>query len=163
MIQKRASALPARKRPAHLPVLECFNRSNIIFVTVCTKDRRPLLANAAAHKILLASWAAASFFRVGRYVLMPDHVHLFCAPAANPVESLARWVRMWKSLSAKNWPAAPGVKLWQREFWDRQLRTGDSYSAKWEYVRQNPVRAGLARKPEDWPFQGEIHVLEWRE
>ena len=29
------------------------------------------------------------------------------------------------------------------------------------YVRQNPVRHGLVNDPEDWPFQGELHLLDW--
>ena len=34
--------------------------------------------------------------------------------------------------------------IWQRHFWDTQLRRGESYDQKWDYVMQNPVRAGLA-------------------
>ena len=33
------------------------------------------------------------------------------------------------------------------------LRSDESLSDKWEYLRQNPVRAGLVANPEDWPFQ----------
>lgn len=45
---------------------------------------------------------------------------------------------------------------WQEGFFDHVLRNSESYSQKWEYVRMNPVRAGLCKKPEDWPYQGEI-------
>ena len=41
------------------------------------------------------------------------------------------------------------------------MRSGERYGARWEDVRQNPVRAGLAANAEDWPFQGEIEVLRW--
>lgn len=71
---------PSRKHPAHLPAFEHHNRSVIQFVTVCTQDRRPLLANPAAHALLIAAWKSATWYHVGRYVIMPDHVHLFCAP-----------------------------------------------------------------------------------
>jgi len=154
---------PDRKRPAHFPLVERFNRSDIIFLTVCTKDRQPVLANAEAQRVLVTAWNEATFFRVGRYVLMPDHLHLFCAPAVQPVESLVRWIRLWKSLAARRWPEPLARKLWQREFWDTQLRRGDSYSGKWSYVRQNPVRAGLVTKPEDWPYQGELNALPWHD
>ena len=53
--------------------------------------------------------------------------------------------------------------LWQRDCWDRQLRTGESYTQKWEYVRNNPVRKGLVACADDWPYQGELNVLEWHE
>jgi putative transposase len=154
---------PDRRRPAHFPVVKQFNRSSIIFVTVCTKDRQPLLANPLAQETLIAAWKEASFYLVGRYVLMPDHVHLFCAPGVWPTESLARWVRMWKSVAARRWPGQFAEKLWQREFWDTQLRRGESYSAKWKYVWNNPVRAGLVADPSEWPFQGELNLLRWHQ
>jgi len=36
---------------------------------------------------------------------------------------------------------------------DRLLRSDESLSAKWEYIRQNPVRAGLVADPDEWPYQ----------
>jgi len=50
---------------------------------------------------------------------------------------------------------------WEKTFFDHVLRSSDSYDAKWEYVRNNPVRAELVQKPEDWPFAGRIFDLEW--
>ncbi|MFB3881745.1 MAG: hypothetical protein ACE149_10800 [Armatimonadota bacterium] len=41
------------------------------------------------------------------------------------------------------------------------LRSGESYGQKWEYVRMNPVRAGLVANPDDWPYQGEIVQIDW--
>jgi hypothetical protein len=49
---------------------------------------------------------------------------------------------------------------WQKDFFDHVLRSDESYSEKWQYMRQNPVRAGLVEKPEDWEFQGEICRFE---
>ena len=43
---------------------------------------------------------------------------------------------------------------WQEGFFDHVLRSAESYAQKW--VRMNPVRAGLCREPEEWPYQGEI-------
>ena len=48
------------------------------------------------------------------------------------------------------------AKHWQERFFDHLLRSKESYSQKWAYVRQNPVRAGLAARHENWPYQGEI-------
>jgi putative transposase len=53
--------------------------------------------------------------------------------------------------------------LWQRDFWDTQLRRSDGYDAQWEYVQHNPVRHGLVENAKDWPYQGEIHVLDWHD
>jgi hypothetical protein len=87
----RSSATPPnavrrveRKKPAHFSTIEVGFRSIIIFLTVCTHRRRPALANEDAARRLIAAWRAANFWRVGRYVIMPDHIHLFCAPNTFP-------------------------------------------------------------------------------
>lgn len=57
----------------------------------------------------------------------------------------------------------PGSKIssfWQPGFFDHLLRNNENYAEKWDYVWRNPVRAGLVAKPEDWPYQGEIHVID---
>jgi len=50
--------------------------------------------------------------------------------------------------------------LWQRGFFDHLVRSSESYAEKWEYVRENPVRGGWAGRSEDWPYQGEIVVID---
>ena len=156
-------ALPRRKRPAHFPVIERHNRSQIVFVTVCTKGRRRCLASAIVHAALSASWASASQWVVGRYVILPDHVHLFCTPASIDAIPLAGWVKYWKRLSTLGLRAPLADFAWQRDCWDTQLRVGESYSEKWHYVCRNPVRHGLVAQPEDWPYQGEMNRLEWHD
>jgi hypothetical protein len=48
------------------------------------------------------------------------------------------------------------ASFWQPGFHDRLLRSDESYAAKWHYVFQNPVRARLVSRAQDWPFAGEI-------
>ncbi len=152
-----AADSPDRSRPVHQPVYETDNQSVLVFVTVCTKDRRPLLATPRMHQSLLTVWANASHWLVGRYVIMPDHLHLFCSPGVLPAEPLKPWVSYWKRLVTQT----HGEQIWQRDFWDTQLRRHESYTAKWDYVRNNPVRAGLVTRTEDWPYQGELGILRW--
>jgi putative transposase len=52
----------------------------IVFLTVCTEDRKPSLADPAAHEHLRGAWQSAQAWLVGYYLLMPVHLHLFCAP-----------------------------------------------------------------------------------
>jgi len=150
-----------RKHPIHQPVHCYHNRSVIVFVTVCTKDRKQILADDAVHEVLVEAWRAANAWLVGRYVIMPDHVHLFCAPAELDPVPLLKWVSFWKSHASRRWPRPADLPVWQRHFWDTQLRRGENYSEKWEYFLQNPVRAGLVASADDWPFQGELHQLRW--
>jgi REP element-mobilizing transposase RayT len=139
--------------------------SPIYFITTCTQSRRPVLAAATMHSICREVWTnGESLYRwlVGRYVVMPDHVHFFCAPAPDAV-ALSVFVGKWKEWTAKyakrRLEAPP--PLWQAEFFDHVLRSSESYEEKWDYVRMNPVRAGLVSRPEDWPYQGEVHDLRY--
>jgi hypothetical protein len=52
------------------------------------------------------------------------------------------------------------AQLWEEGFFDHVLRSDESYSQKWNYVRENPVRAGLVKSVEDWPCQGEIVYID---
>ncbi len=150
----------ARRAPAHPAPVERFNEPVIVWMTVCTEGRKPILACPEAHDLLREAWATADRWLVGRYLLMPDHVHLFCAPGVSPAVPLMRWVVFWKSYISNHWPREEET-VWQRDFWDTQLRRHESYSGKWEYTRMNPVRAGLVKTSEEWPYQGELNQLQW--
>ena len=150
-----------RKHSIHQPTLERHNTPVTVFVTVCTKERKKILAYEDAHQLLLTAWELAGDWLVGRYVVMPDHIHLFCAPGEYTRQPLTRWVSFWKSHVARHWPRPSEVPIWQRHFWETQLRRAESYDAKWEYVRENPVRAGLVSRAENWPYAGEAHELRW--
>jgi putative transposase len=95
------------------------------------------------------------------YVIMPDHLHFFCAPEPTVPRSLEQWVEFWKSNAARHWPRREDAPIWQRHCWDTQLRRVESYDAKGDYVVENPVRAGLVTRSEDWPYQGEMNALRW--
>lgn len=130
----------------------------LYFVTFNTSRRRPLLADRSVHDRLIAFARVGESLGIGlgRYVLMPDHVHLF---VRGPVDFvLSQWVRMLKRDLSK---AIDGARPhWQAGFFDHLIRNCESYSQKWEYVRENPVRAGLVRTSEAWPYEGELVDLE---
>jgi putative transposase len=161
--EPRTSSAIQRKRPAHFPPVETSFRSIIIFLTLCTKGRRPLLANDTAAALVVEAWSAATFWAVGRYVILPDHIHLFCAPNTNPPQALTNWISFWKNYVTRAWPNHDDVPIWQTEYWDRQLRRGESYEEKWHYVENNPVRHGHVTDAVDWPYRGELNVLQWHD
>jgi REP element-mobilizing transposase RayT len=132
----------------------------LYFITFNTRHRRKLLAIEQVHEAFLqfAEEAAAHGVSVGRYVIMPDHIHFFVRGSRDFV--LAQWVRLLKRRLSNSIPGR--APHWQQGFFDRVIRRCESYSAKWEYVRQNPVRAGLIAEPDHWPWQGEIVGLEAR-
>jgi REP element-mobilizing transposase RayT len=139
-------------------------RSPVYFVTTCTANRRHILATEAIHESLLhfAQEGPEHGAWIGAYVLMPDHVHAFVAIDDQKV-SLSVWMKslknaLSKTMRSKRIPAPH----WQKTFFDHVLRGADSYTEKWHYVRENPVRAGLVRQWQDCPFQGEIFPLQYR-
>jgi putative transposase len=154
---------PGRKRLLHLSPLEFVHQTTILLITFCADKRRPLFARQEIVALLLESWRKADHWLVGRWVVMPDHLHLFCAPATSPPWPVESWARFWQNHATRHWPHPAEKPLWQRDFFDRRLRNGESYKQKWLYLWENPIKAGLVRKPEDWPYQGEINVLSWHE
>ena len=129
------------------------------FVTFNTWRRTHLLARHEVHEVFLAFCERAHTdfqVNVGRYVIMPDHLHLFVfMPRTGML--LERWVQSLRSVVGKRLLALGAPKPhWQEGFFDHVLRNGESYAQKWDYVRLNPVRAGLCALSDDWPFQGEI-------
>jgi putative transposase len=140
-----------------------FSKSPIFFTTASTHERRSLLANPEIHSAFKEfSWNAEQRgVYVGRYVLMPDHLHLFVAfsPEGCPLQG---WVRSLKNALSKVLRShAVESPHWQKGFFDHVLRSQESYGQKWTYVQLNPVRAGLVARPEEWPYQGEIFPLEF--
>ena len=125
----------------------------------------PVLADAVIARILVEAWRACHSehgWLVGRFVVMPDHVHFFVSPAGDAAKSLSSFVRYWKrgtGIAIRE--SGCGSFAWQRELFDHLLRSDESYAQKWEYVRLNPVRARLVSDASAWPYQGEVQALEW--
>jgi len=137
----------------------------VYFLTFCTHLRTATLANPQIHAVCMEFFAEAlkrNIF-VGRYILMPDHVHLF-VKLSPPAENLSDWVKSLKnSLSRELRKKGVPPPHWQKGFFDHILRSSESYSEKWLYVVENCVRAGLVNDWTDWPYQGEIHALRFDE
>ena len=135
-----------------------FTEMPVYFVTACTDRRRPLLANERTHQEfrLFCAEARSRGAYVGRYVMMPDHLHLFVCTTPGGI-GLSMWVKSLKNRLSKAW-RADGVNAphWQKGFFDHLIRSEESHAEKWNYVRDNPVRSGLVSRAIDWPYAGEI-------
>ena len=126
-----------RRRPA-TGVIVTRDRATIVFVTVCSQHRSQRLANPALHEALVRAWSNADAWLVGAYVIMPDHLHLFCSPMNEEVQ-IEQWITFWKRQFRKH--AGPDAPKLQAGAFHHRLRQDESYAAKWDYVRANPVRA----------------------
>jgi putative transposase len=120
------------------------------FITICCRERgRNQLANPTVGEGLLDTIKHRNEHQIWYAhlaVIMPDHVHLVLAfpDRERRVEII---VSKWKEWSAKSL----GVQ-WQRDFFEHRLRRDEGFREKADYVLANPARAGLVRRPEDWPY-----------
>ncbi len=135
----------------------------IYFITTCVQKRRKILDNKIIANILIDEWRNTRErhgWMIGQYVIMPDHVHFFCHPEWT-AKKLPHFIMRWKEWTSKRIQAETksDTPIWQERFFDHVLRSPNSYSSKWQYVQNNPVRAGLVKNPNDWPWQGTIENL----
>ena len=139
-------------------------RSPVYFVTACTAQRRPLLAKQEIHQAFVgfAEQGPAHGAWIGAYVLMPEHLHAFVALDEERTNLAALMKSMKNALSKKFREGGIAAPHWQKGFFDHVLRSEESVGGKWQYVRENPVRAGLVAQWNEWPYLGEISPLEYR-
>jgi putative transposase len=151
----RPAGIPAMWRVplGHTPP-SCIRPGCWYFVTICCQIRgvdqlcRPetsaaLLADAVGYHVQ-RKWV------IHLFLLMPDHLH---AVVAFPSDArISTTVGYWKRLETRRVGIA-----WRRNFFDHRLRPGESLRLKSEYIRQNPVRAGLVARAVDWP-----HFVDFR-
>ncbi|MBU1695270.1 MAG: transposase [Verrucomicrobia bacterium] len=144
-------------RPPRLPAVFHSLGPPLYFVTVTTWRRQAILASPTAQQAFMnyAQANAEQGRAIGRFVLMPDHIHFFVRLVPN--SRLTDFVRLLKQAMTNVLRQTENCeRVWQPGFFDHVLRSDESCAEKWIYVRANPVRAGLVKRSEDWPYQGEI-------
>lgn len=97
-------------------------------------------------------------------LIMPDHVHLLLQPhlLSGSSPSLSYLIKSLKGYTARvvNLYYQRRGALWQREYYDRIIRTETEFLEKWQYIRNNPVKAGLSATPEEYPWLWEAPNLQ---
>lgn len=149
-----------RGRPPRLT--RVFVANPVYFITLCTWQKAPLLTSRDVDNAFrqAAHDAGVHSISVGKYVIMPDHIHCFIRVGGEgriglAVKALKRAVTKVVHASHKD------TRVWQEGFFDHVMRSAESYSDKWQYARANPVRAGLVKNVDEWPFQGEVENIRW--
>ncbi len=94
------------------------------------------------------------------YVLMPEHVHLLLSEPDSG--TLADSIHFLKLSSSKRRQSTStehrdSEHLWQKRYYDRNLRSYSDFTEKLRYIHRNPVKRGLCEKPEDWPWSSFRH------
>ncbi|MFT5837219.1 MAG: putative transposase [Candidatus Azotimanducaceae bacterium] len=138
-----------RKQLIHQPP-DWVEDGAVYFITICIENRKSSqLINADVCPLIrdsVAFYQDKGKWWVQLFLLMPDHLHALIS--FNQRErSMSKTIQSWKRYLNRS----IGV-VWQRGYFDHRLRNADAEREKASYIRNNPVRAGLVEKPNDWPY-----------
>ena len=157
-------------RPPRIPNWLSWEKPTIYFITFCVDSRKPVLANAKAWEICRAVFDKLDGWRILSAIAMPDHLHILTAPASRDasIRDFSKWFKRWFNegyCTSNCRPSVPHGTLldwrWQEGCFDPLMRSDESLTEKWEYLRQNPVRVGLVEHSEDCPYQFQFNAQEF--
>jgi len=154
----------ALRRPGRLPHVSYVGIQRYS-LTLCTFDREirftasPIVDIARSH---LLQHADDFQFGIAAYCYMPDHLHVL-AVGESDGSDLEAFMRSMKQKTGFWFKQAFRRRLWQDGYYDRILREDESTLVVARYILANPVRAGLARTIEEYPFSGSnrYSLKEW--
>jgi putative transposase len=134
---------------------EILSTARTFFATTKTYGGRRLLQsdrNAALLIDVLRSYVAARKFKLLDFVVMPNHLHLLItAPGGMTIEKAMQLIKGRFSFRLKKELGYPG-EVWQAGFSEVRADTEESIAVYREYIAQNPVKAGLAELPGQYPY-----------
>jgi putative transposase len=144
-------AIPARNASPEAVL----SSTRVFFATTKTSVARHILQserNAALLIDVLRSNVVAGEFELHDFVLMPDHVHLLMTlPKDTTIEKAMQLIKGGFSYRLKRDYGFQG-EVWQRGFSELRINDLEGWLQCSEYIRQNPVKAGLADSPEQYPY-----------
>jgi putative transposase len=114
------------------------------------KEQSSLTAGPCAQALLDSArfYETKQRWYITLFLLMPDHLHALVSFVSD--DSMSSIIGDWKHFQTRQ----HGI-VWQEGYFDHRLRDderGEQLSAKINYIRQNPVAAGLCARIEDWPW-----------
>ena len=141
-----------------------YNSKQLHFITCSCYHRIPFLRRAQCRDLFLKVLEQARRryrFTVVGYVVMPEHIHLLISEPETGDPSVvmkvvkqrfARMVRKRRLCSAQTllWSESDPGHVWQKRFYDFNLRSQRKLIEKLRYMHRNPVRRGLVAEPDQW-------------
>ena len=120
------------------------------FITICARPRG-LNQLCWPERLVPISETISKYHRSGRWfcsiaLWMPDHIHMIVQPSEQ--ERFSKLIGDFKRILKR----ILGVQ-WHKGFFDHRIRGHESLEEKWDYIEQNPVRAGLSASSREWPYQ----------
>lgn len=149
-----------------------YRRANTVgatyFFTAVTYRRRQFLCDEDVRLALRQSIdkvRAKHPFTIDAWVLLPDHIHTIWTLPPNDENFALRWQLIKRyvtqscgaRLNKPEWMNASKTKhrestLWQRRYWEHQIRDDVDYEKHMDYLHYNPVKHHLVKQVKDWPY-----------
>ncbi len=138
------------------------------FFTVVTYQRRNFLCDDDVRTALrdaIIKVRERQPFQIDAWVLLPDHLHAIWTVPPDDANFALRWQQIKRHVTQQcghrlhNPELMNNSKrkhrestLWQRRYWEQQIRNEADYQRHMDYVHYNPVKHGLAGRAVDWPY-----------
>ncbi len=138
------------------------------FFTAVAYRRQPILCDAPIRSALRAAIETVRTtrpFTIDAWVLLPDHLHCIWTLPEGDADFSTRWMMIKRSVSLAcreiyhraDWMTASKSKhrestIWQRRFWEHQIRDEDDLVRHVDYIHFNPVKHGNVQRVGDWPY-----------
>jgi REP element-mobilizing transposase RayT len=149
-------------RPKHIEGFDYLGPRQY-FLTFCTNSRRRCFVThdaVASVRTQIERAAAEQDIALLAYCYMPDHVH-FLAEGKAENSDCRQFIARGKQYSAYHYTAKCKHRLWQRYGYEHTLRSDEAAISVARYILENPVRAGLVTRIEDYPYSGSsVYTIE---
>ncbi|MDZ7644075.1 MAG: transposase [Woeseiaceae bacterium] len=122
-------------------------------MTTSVARRRPIFHSRRRALLVVDAirWLhATNRFIVDAAVVMPDHLHLAGSLNSNPLPRVMHSLKSYTSKQLASMGVSPPV--WQRGYHDHAIRDEKDYAIRISYLIDNPVRAGLVTRPDEYPY-----------
>ena len=138
-----------------------YSARRIYFVTAVVEHRRTIFFDhqlAQTTIDFLLAQRKRLRFNLYCYCLMPDHFHGLIGVGVSGL-ALGRICGAFKSVSTRNYWQWYTGRLWQQRFYDHIIRNEEDFYETRAYIMLNPVRKGLVKSAEEWPYAGRVDDL----
>jgi putative transposase len=125
------------------------------FITACAHMKQNLFQRDQVAELMVTTffrYRDAGEFELHEYVVMPNHIHLLLS--IKPDQELSRVMQVIKGGFSHSLRQHGIVfrAVWEQRYYDRRVRDANEFAEFTHYIRQNPVRKGLAERPEEYPY-----------
>jgi REP-associated tyrosine transposase len=137
-------------------------------LTWCCDYRKPLFTQSDRVDLVLQQFlraCAETKFELIAYNFMQDHAHKLVRGMSDDSDG-RRYIKLAKQYSGYYFSQEFGEKLWQRYGVDQWLQDDLAARRFASYTIENPVKAGLVERVEDYPYTGSSvmslkQLIEW--